>query len=308
MIDHIDLLLRQFFLAEVAELTSEAQIGFEPPNAAWRQGIVNLNVDGEAANAINVYLVDIRDARELRSNAVERSIVDGVVSERRAAPRIDLHFLVSAWTPEVQGAQTEPTIVEHRLLGAVVSALFNGEPLLARSIYAPTPLPAGFPAEIADHPLALTVLPVAGFDKIADFWNTMNWHWKPVVYFILKTPVVLEAAISGHPVRTRMMRTFASAGAAPGEPFDSLIQIAGEVNDAANPLPGGGAAPMVGALVLIGTVAGVTYDTTTSDDLGRFTFRGLSPGTYRLRASVAGRGEVMRDVAVPSNEYDLTFN
>jgi len=308
MIDHIDLLLRQFFLSEVAELINEAQIGFEPPNAAWRQSIVNLNVSGEPVNALNVYLVDMREAREMRSNRVSRANVNGLVTEQREAPRVDFHFLISAWTPEAQGAATAPTLAEHRLLGAVIAALYNGEPLMARSIYAPTPLPAGFPDALADHPLTLSVLPPEGFDKIADFWNTMAWHWKPVAYLILKAPVVLEAAVAGHPVRTRMMRSFATVGAGPDEPADNLIAIGGEVRDAANPLPDGTPAPIGGALVLIGTVAGVTYDTTTSDDLGRFTFGGLSPGTYRLRASVTGRGEVMRDVAVPSSEYDLTFN
>jgi hypothetical protein len=47
----------------------------------------------------------------------------------------------------------------------------------------------------------------------------------------------------------------------------------------------------------------------TSDALGRFTFGGLHPGSYRLHVRVAGLGDRTRNVLVPSGsgEYDLSY-
>ena len=66
MIDHLDNLLRQLFISEIDEITSEAQVRFQPPDEEWRTFVANLTVAGRPANALNVYLVDLRENRKLR--------------------------------------------------------------------------------------------------------------------------------------------------------------------------------------------------------------------------------------------------
>ena len=61
---------------------------------------------------INLFLYDVRENHELRSN--QRSLVrNGAVgSERQAPVRMDLTYLISAWTTDISD--------EHQLLGRVL--------------------------------------------------------------------------------------------------------------------------------------------------------------------------------------------
>src|SRR5262245_28859591 len=116
MIDHLDNLLRQLFIAQIDEITSDVQVRFQPPDDDWRTVVANLTVGGNPANALNVYLVDIRDNRKLRSNDRPSSFDGNLINETPAPRRIDCHYLISAWSPAQQTPAIEPTLDEHALL------------------------------------------------------------------------------------------------------------------------------------------------------------------------------------------------
>ena len=99
MIDVLDNLIRTLFLTRVPGITSETQVRFEPPDENWRNTVATLTVNGDPANALNVYLVDLRDNRELRANERVRKIENGIVSDEPAPARVDCHYLVTAWSP-----------------------------------------------------------------------------------------------------------------------------------------------------------------------------------------------------------------
>jgi hypothetical protein len=63
MIDHLDNLLRHLFLAQIANITSEHQVGFQPSDEEWRTHVTNIQRD-----ALNLYLLDLGENRKLRSN------------------------------------------------------------------------------------------------------------------------------------------------------------------------------------------------------------------------------------------------
>ena len=54
LIDFVDNLLRQLFLTSVPGLTSETQVGFQPPDESWRSTVATLTVDGQPAGALTV--------------------------------------------------------------------------------------------------------------------------------------------------------------------------------------------------------------------------------------------------------------
>src|SRR5919205_4122671 len=108
MLDHVDRMLQQLFLTHVPGLTIADQIGFQPPDQDWRAALVTLN-----NLALNVYLIELRENRRLRSNERTPEYNGGLVTQTPAPRRIDCHYLITAWSGAVP--QLHPTVEEHRL-------------------------------------------------------------------------------------------------------------------------------------------------------------------------------------------------
>jgi hypothetical protein len=206
--------------------------------------------------------------------------------------------MISAWSPATPAANIEPTLDELALLYKVVGVLMNAEPLVATDVYAPNPLPAGFPQIIADVELPTVILPVDGFPKIAEFWGTFGTvhPWKPMMYFVATLPVVLHQEILGPMVTSRVTEYRLQNSPAAG---DTVIEIGGTVTHAGT--------AVAGAWVRIEDLAAKPVAVTTADDNGRFLFGGLLQGKYVLRVRAQGFSETTRTVDVPSasGNYDV---
>lgn len=312
MLDHIANLLRQLLIARIDEIVDESQVRFQPPDDDWRTYVSTLTVGGQPANALNVYLVDVRENRKLRSNERVREPIpgaDGLVREVPAPRRIDCHYLISAWSPATTTPQVEPTIDEQLLLYKVISAINAAEPLVASQEYAPNPVPPGFPQAIANQELPTVLLPVEGYPKLAEFWGTMgdDHRLRPAIYLVLTVPVLYDPQPMGGMVTTRITEYRARDASGAGEVW---IEIGGTVRDGNVPVPPGQPAPIVAsAWVSLETTTGTRVQLTRTNALGRFAFNQLRVGDYRLRISNESLGEVTRDIHVPSptGEYDATF-
>jgi hypothetical protein len=256
-------------------------------------------VSGLDHPALNVYLVDLREDRRLRSNERIRTFTDLGAVDRPAPRRMTCHYLISAWHPAAPTAQFDPTPEEHRLLYRASALLMNADPFVSQEIFAPDPLPLGFPDELAKAELPTSVLPVDGFPKYAEFWGTMGQvhPWKPAVYLTVTLPVLLSDRFAGPMVTTRITE-YRRAGQP--ETAEVWIQIGGQVRTA-------GGEELPGAWVGIETPTGDPLVQTRTDHRGRFGFDRLGAGGYRLRARAAGHADILREIEVPSagGEYDL---
>jgi hypothetical protein len=302
MIDHLDNVLRTLLLTRVPGLTSESQVRFEPPDDNWRNVVATLTVNGDPANALNVYLVDLRENRELRANERMRTIEAGIATDEPAPTRVDCHYLVSAWSPAAVTPAVEPTLDEHALLAATLAALENAAPINPSRIYPPgSAALASVPELIRDSDLPTTVAPPDGFTKLPEFWGTMgvNHRAKPVIYLVVTIPVALDSLVAGPLVTTRIIE-FRQTGKP--ETAEVWIHIGGRVLD---PVEN----PVGGAWVALETLDGLRLQTTTTNALGRFTFDALRADAYRLRTRAAALGEQTRELEVPTDtgEYDLRF-
>ncbi len=296
MIDHLDNLLRHLFLARIGELTNDSQIGFQPPDKDWRDHVATLT-----ANALNVYLVSLSENLKLRSNERLRDVQAGEVQETRAPRRLDCHYMITAWSPVAVSPLVEPTVDEHAMLYKVTAVLVNAEPLIPRRIYDPAPLPTGFPDVLADAELPTLVMAPETLPRMAEFWSTVDWRWKPAVHLVVTLPVVLETQVTGSMVTTAVTE-YRQAGST--EPAEVWIRIGGTVVTGTPPQP------VAAAWVRLETPGGTPLATVTTGDDGRFTFGALGAGPYALRVRAAGFAEVTKNVQVPSaaGGYDVELS
>lgn len=299
MIHILDTLLRDLLLDRVAQLTDESQVRFQPPDEDWRTYVSTLTVGGLPANALNIYLFDLRENRRLRSNARERLVDNGIASEQAAPNRVDCHYVISAWSPASLTPATEPTLDEHALLYEALAVLMQHAPLNASRIYLPaSPELAAVPELIRAADLPTDIAPAEGFGKLSEFWGGMDAdaRWKPVIYLVVTLPVLLLPEIVGPLVITKQIRL--EAIDLPGTQ-QIWFQIAGTVRDGntADPIPGADVSLV--ELVL----------ESVTDENGRFTLTMIPAGAYTLRATL-GATTVDQAVVVPTavaNGYDVTF-
>ncbi len=296
MIAALDNLLRHLFLARVSGLKKAAQIGFQPPNADWVTYVHGLN-----ALALNVYLVAFSENLQLRSNERTRDLTGRLVNEIRDPRRLDCHYMITAWSPATANPPlVEPALDEHNLLHRVATALVDAEPMVARAIYAPSPLPKGFPEELADVELPSIFLWAQGFPATVDLWNTMSQPWRPALHLTVTLPLLYTSQAAGEMVTTTITEYRRSGG---GE-AEVWIQIGGQVLAGKPPLP------VVAASVGLETPGGLPLQTADSDADGRFVFAKLATGSYMLRVRAAGFAETKRSIDVPSptGEYDVKLS
>lgn len=288
MLDFLDDMLRRLLGANVPGL-APARVGFGPPDSTWRGQVANQN-----ASSLNVYLVELRENRTLRSNERFRQPLDGGFRDTPAPPRLDCHYLISAWSPAAETPLVEPSIDEHVLLYETARVLMDNVPLDATVIYGPGGPPANFPEALLDPLPPATVAPPEGFAKLPDFWMRMDTVWKPVVELVVTVPVVAAPRLAGPPVTT-LTAHFLQKGAV--TTIEELITIGGVVR-AAN-------LPVAGAWVRLVELDRIA----TADAAGRFVFEGLVRGTYTFEAGAVGHQASTVQLRVPSDSghYDLVL-
>jgi hypothetical protein len=304
MLAQLDNLIRDVLVSQIAALTSPSQVRFQPPDAAFRLDVVNMN-----AMALNVYLIEIRDNRKLRSNERLNMLDAGVVFTQQVPERMECHYLISAWSPAQPGPGVEPTVDEHALLYETVAALTLHGSLNPARFYTPAdPALALWPVPFRDDWFPTVVMTVESYLKLAEFWSSMGTdaRWRPVVHLMVTLPIALARQVSG-PMVTTVATGYRIDAIAQTE--EQWLHIGGQVVDAGALLPDGTPSPVVGAWVRLETLTGVLVRRTVTDDAGRFQFDHLRAAQYHLRAGAVGLGQRNRLVDVPAEtgEYDLSF-
>jgi uncharacterized protein DUF4255/carboxypeptidase family protein len=297
MLDQLDNVIRTLLMSTVPGITTEDQVRFQPPDDDWRTAVANLG-----RNALNVYLVDMRENRRLNSTEwLPGSSPSGPTMEPPPA-RVDCHYLLTAWSPASVSPAIEPTVDEHRLLYQALAALYHAAPLNPTRIYPPGSVAlATIDPLIRDVDLPTLLLPSEGFHRPGEFWGTMGTadRWKPSIHLVVTLPVVLPFTVSGPMVTTRIME-FRQTGKL--DTAEVWTQIGGAVLG-----PTGGT--VSGAHVRLETGDGGLLQSADTAGDGRFTFGALRTGPYRIHVVAPGLGDTVRPVTVPSStgEYDVQF-
>jgi hypothetical protein len=305
MIDHLDTLLHRLFRNSIAELTADAQVRFQPPDEDWRSLVPGITDGaGNPGNSLNVYLVDLRENRKLRTNERERMVQGTDIFEVPPARRVDCHYLISAWSPVTVSIAIDPTMDEHALLAEAARVLGAHDELDPVAIYALSNPPQLPPPQIAEERFPLTLLPVEGFPKYAEFWGTMGDknRWKPCIYTVITVALKEQPVRAGPMVTTTFARTLVQGNPATE---NTRFHIGGTVYDTSVPRR-----PVPLAWVELLTPANLRVAFTRADAQGRFVFADIAASAWQLRASAAPLGvSPARPISVPepTGNYDIPF-
>jgi hypothetical protein len=158
VIDDLDRTLTALLQQELpAEILAQVAITFATPDDHFPPQSVTLP-------ALDLFLYDVRENRDLRTNAwlLDRAD-DGTLTRERAPVRIDCSYLVTAWP---SASSTTPPLDEHHLLGAVITALLR-HPVLPESLFQGALVGAGIETPTS-------TLNQGQLQGIAEFWQALG--------------------------------------------------------------------------------------------------------------------------------------
>lgn len=177
MIGSVDDTIKVLLEQELGRVLSEApEISFDTPDQDFKP----------TTRTVDLFLYDVRENRELRSNEwlVQRQS-SGVVTQQRAPVRIDCSYLITAWAGDVHS--------EHILLGHVMQALLRH----------PTIPAAVLQGSLAgqEPPLPTSTLQPGRLQSMAEFWQALGGKPRAVLnYTVTVSLTVQEPVTLGPPV------------------------------------------------------------------------------------------------------------
>lgn len=279
MLRDLDLTLMKLFREKVPLPASGYDISFDRPDEKWAGGI------STQKQTVNLYLYDIHENRELRSNEpVLLRWPDGTSTITQPPVRINCVYLVTAWSP----ATVDTALEEHHLLSR----------LLSTALRYPT-----VPVDIIEGILTGQELPLPviaahpdGPKNFGEFWTAVGNKMKPSFSLAVTVGFGLVDLPAGPAVTTR-----AAVYEQKGYPQtrEDVFHIGGRVVMEGNPDAG-----VSGAKVTFQE----TGQYAVTDAEGYYRLFGLTTGTWSFRVEAGARAaEVTLTVPAPDGRYVITL-
>lgn len=280
MIDELDEAFRQLLMRDLPIKNNEIDIAFDQPKRDWSARV--------SRPTLNLFMYDLRENLKLRaSHPVWENIRDsksGATVQKRRPMRVDIRYLVTAWTAEAED--------EHRLLTRAMLALIrypNLPPEVLPDILQTQPVP--IPIQVAQP----DTLPNA-----SEIWSSLENTMRPTI--VLQATLALDPYVTipaGPPVRTREVRMSQAERPASLEKL-----VAGAGVDTYWSI-GGTLRARQGALVKPHLKLVERDEIIPVNDQGRFAIGHLQAGEYTLSYAAEGREMRRQKITVPAPDYDL---
>lgn len=267
MFQDVDETLRALLIADVPIDRTEVDITFDRPSREWSSRLTR--------PAVNLFLFDIRERTDFRDDAWQvRTRENGTFERTRAPRRVDLSYLVTAWTKEPED--------EHRILGRVL-------PTMYRTSQVPPAMLRGTLTQ-AQTPVLARVMTSDHVAKPADFWGVMDNEFRVALTWVITAPLDVFAAQEGPLVTT----TILGIGDAAQEERERFVRVGGLVvkkGSDGEPVP-------FARLQVMGTGSSATADAE-----GSFTFGWVPEGKQKWRIEPPGQEPFEVAIDVPSASY-----
>jgi Pvc16 N-terminal domain/Carboxypeptidase regulatory-like domain len=218
---------------------------------------------------LNLFLYELKENRELRSNEPIVRRQNGSALIRRPPVRVDCYYLLTAWPGDQTGS--EGALRGHRLLGQALAAL-------ARHATIPADVLVG-QLRGQQPPLPILAAQPDGPANPAEFWSALGSRLRPAITVCATVAMELFEAEPATLVRTRVLRF------PPGEEFMTLDGRV--VDESGNGL-------FDARVELVGTeVRAVT------DELGRYRLERVPRAAFTLRVRASGFAVQDEPIVVP---------
>jgi hypothetical protein len=184
MFHELDEVLRQLLIREIPVKNGEVDITFDQPTREWAARL--------SRPTLNLFLHDIRENLKLRRSqqwTIEQN-PDGTAAQHRPPPRIDLHYMITAWANEPDD--------EHHMLARSLLAFFRN-PVLPGDL---------LPESLQNQPMPMP-LHAAQEDTLrnpADVWNALDNEIRPAITLMVTLALDPYAPIITPLTRSREMR------------------------------------------------------------------------------------------------------
>ncbi len=186
MYDDLDNTLQQLLKRDLPPaIVSQVSFTFAAPDAQFPPTSV-------ALPAIDLFLYDVRENRDLRTNewVVERQS-DGTLLKTRAPVRLDCSYLITAWA---NPSSNNPAQDEHHLLGEVTRVLLRypslPAELLQGSLQGQSP------------PLPTTSLQTGRLQSLSDLWQAFGGRPHVALNYLVTIGVPPDAPVPAGPAVT----------------------------------------------------------------------------------------------------------
>lgn len=268
-------------------LVRNAEVAFDRPSDSY-------NPD---KTTINLFLYDIRENTELRSNepVIERQ--NGLATMRRPPMRLNCSYLVTAWIQS--GATGEQAILQqHELLGEVLRVFSRWS-----SLPLPTPDEKGknfLQGELKNslYPISLVTAQTDLMRNPAEFWSALGGKLRPS--FTLTATLAMDQQTEPITAPEVTTKKVILKGMPNGTP-EIVFQVGGTVRDAITHTP------IMGVQLLL-VEAGVQTKSTAD---GQFSFTCVAAGNYSIRATKQGYQTKTKSTQVPGpspTAFDLDLS
>lgn len=191
MIHDLDSTLKELLSRELpSALTTQVAVSFDTPDNQFPPTGVTLP-------AINLFLYDIRENRELRSNEWRVEAQGNSTLVRKRPPvRVDCSYLITAWA---SASAPNPAQDEHRILGEVMQVLLRYPKLPAGILQGALQRQEFLPPT--------TSLQAGQLQSMAEFWQALGGKPKAVLNFTVTIDVeAMPPVEAGPPVTDTRLR------------------------------------------------------------------------------------------------------
>ncbi len=278
MIADIDKAMREFLYKEIPLRKNEVEISFDQPKREWSARLTK--------PTINMYLFDLKENLDLRGSEqwARKDLENGLVELRRNPVRVDLEYLITAWTKEV--------VDEHQLLSNVLVLLLR-TPILSDDF-------------LPDHlknptlPIRLEAVQSDVLANPSTLWNTLDNVFKPGIRLKVTLSIdpyqpLLVPAVSTAEISFKQNPSPETGENQKEGPFESkaYFEVRGKIQSQKYSLS---------TLNLTLAESGKSIQLTES---GEFALTRLGEGEYHLEVSANGRLLKRQKIVVPSVVYDF---